>query len=88
MPIPEIKILFSKYDGREKLSIDTLAEIAQNEDYTKLLLPCFIRTSSEIPKASKEKRTVFASQKKSTAREDYDMYTRELLGLNALYEAR
>lgn len=81
---PEIKILFSKYDGREKLSLSTLSELAKDEEYSQLLLPCFIRTSSELPKATKNKETVFATLKKSTAREDYDMYTREILGFNNL----
>lgn len=81
---PEIKVLFSRYDGREKLSITTLSELAQDPVYSKILLPCFIRTSAELPKVSKEKKTVFARLKTSPAREDYDMYTRQLLGFNEL----
>lgn len=84
LPIPEIKILFSKYDGREKLSIDALSELAKDPKYSGLLLPCFIRTSSELPKSAKLGETVFATFKKNSAREDYDMYTREILDLNKL----
>lgn len=82
--IPEIRILFSKYDGREKLSITTLTELAQDPIYSKLLLPCFIRTSSELPKVTKDKETIFARLKKTTAREDYDTYARQILGFNAM----
>jgi chromosome partitioning protein len=82
LPVPEIKILFSKYDGREKLSIDALSELAKDPKYSSLLLPCFIRTSSELPKSAKIGETVFACSRKNSAREDYDMYTREILNLN------
>lgn len=79
---PRSKFFFSKYDGREKLSIDALSELAKDPKYSSLLLPCFIRTSSELPKSAKIGETVFASFKKNSAREDYDMYTREILNLN------
>lgn len=82
MTIPKIKILFSKYDGREKISIEALGELAQDSSFSKFLLPCFIRASSELPKAAKNGQTIFGSFKKSSAREDYDMYAREILGLD------
>ncbi len=84
LPTPELKILFSKYDGREKLSIDALSELAKDPKYSQILLPCFIRTSSELPKAAKTGETVFSTFKKNSAREDYDMYTREILDMNKL----
>lgn len=78
---PDVRILFSKFDAREKISIEALTEIAQNPSLKKLLLPCFVRTCSEIPKAAKMSQTIFASFKDSTARDDYDMYTREVLSI-------
>lgn len=87
LPAPEIKILFSKYDGREKLSIDALSDLAKDPEFSELLLPCFIRTSSELPKSARSGETVFASFKKNSAREDYDMYARELLNMNKLPSA-
>lgn len=82
LPVPDIRILFSKYDGREKLSIEALGDLAKDPAYSNLLLPCFIRTSSELPKSAKTGETIFANFKKSSAREDYDMYAREILNLN------
>lgn len=82
LPVPEIKILFSKYDGREKLSIDALSDLAKDPEFSELLLPCFIRQSSELPRSARAGETVFASFKRNSAREDYDMYARELLNLN------
>ena len=65
MTIPKIKILFSKYDGREKISIEALGELAQDSSFSKFLLPCFIRASSELPKAAKNGQTIFGSFKKT-----------------------
>ncbi len=87
LPTPDIKILFSKYDGREKLSIDALSDLAKDPEFSELLLPCFIRTSSELPKSARSGETVFASFKKNSAREDYDIYARELLNMNKLSSA-
>ena len=87
LSVPEIKILFSKYDGREKLSIDALSELAKDPEFSEFLLPCFIRQSSELPKSARSGETVFANVKRNSAREDYDMYTRELLHLNNFQEA-
>lgn len=86
LPIPKIKILFSKYDGREKISLDALTDITQDKAFSKFMLQCFIRTCSELPKAAKNGETVFANFKKSTAREDYDMYARTILGLDKIKE--
>lgn len=81
---PEVRILFAKYDGREKLSIESLAELTRHERYSRLLLPCFIRSCAEFSKSAKKGETLFAKLKKSSGRDDYDMYTRELLGFNRL----
>lgn len=86
LPLPKLKILFSKYDGRENISIEALSELNQDKYFSKLLLPCFIRTSSELPKAAKNGETIFASFKRNTARDDYDMYARAILGLDKIKE--
>lgn len=86
LPIPKLKILFSKYDGRENISIQALTEITHDKVFSKFLLPCFIRTSSELPKAAKNGETIFANYKRSSAREDYDMYARVILGLDKIKE--
>lgn len=86
LPMPKLKVLFSKYDGRENISIQALTELTQNKKFSKFLLPSFIRTSSELPKAAKNGETIFASYKRSSARDDYDMYARTILGLDKIKE--
>jgi chromosome partitioning protein len=71
------RILFTKFDGRESASREFLSQaIHQFED---LLLKNYIRTSSEIKNSIRAARTLFAT--KSNAKEDYDLVTREILGL-------
>ncbi len=77
LPIPEIRILFSKYDARESLSIEALRKL--KDEFPQYFCSTYIRTSTEFAKKLEQSETVFASQRKSTAREDYDSYLRELL---------
>lgn len=77
---PEIKILFSRLDRREKLSIEALEKL--QSDYKELLIPAYIRTNTEFSKALERRETIFASTRKNHAKDDYDLYVRQLLGLN------
>lgn len=77
---PDIHILYSKYDRREKISETTLQYL--KDTYPKLLLKVLIRTSTEFSKAFSDQETVFAKRKKSTARIDYDLLTKELFHFN------
>jgi chromosome partitioning protein len=81
---PDTRILFSKYDTREKLCVSALHKLSSDERYSRMLLPTFIRTCAELPKVTNDGETVFASQKSSSARDDYDMYACHLLGFNNL----
>lgn len=80
--MPEIKILFCRYDGREKECFKQLTKLGSHEEYGPYLLQSYIRTSSEVNKLVDRCETAFFGHKKSTVREDYDHYTRELLGLD------
>jgi chromosome partitioning protein len=80
---PAIKILYTKFDRRERISIDALDRLSNV--YRNYFIPTVIRTSTEFSKAIVRKETVFASLKKNSAREDYDMYVRHLLELNNIF---
>lgn len=71
----DLKILFTKFDGREVSSHELLKKCYHN--YSDLMLKSFIRTNTEI-KNTIQSKTVF--YKNSTAKEDYDVVTREILG--------
>jgi chromosome partitioning protein len=74
---PEIKILYTAYDGRKKQSIETMSRLVK--EYSQYFCPTFIRSSAEFDKAIDKNETVFASPRSSVAKEDYDMYFKFLL---------
>ncbi len=78
--MPEIKILFTKYDKRERASESAFQKL--KEHYSKHLIPHVIKTTTEFSKALEKQETIFASSKKNSARYDYDMYARHILNLN------
>jgi chromosome partitioning protein len=76
---PSVKILYTRYDRREKISEDALLRLQRN--YPDYLIPSVIRTSSDFSKTLEKRETVFSTSRKGKAREDYDRYTRYVLGL-------
>lgn len=74
---PEVKVLFSRYDKRERISAEAIQLLKTK--YSKYLLPVFIRTSTKFSNALSRHETIFASGTKSNPREDYDQFTRSLL---------
>lgn len=83
LDLPSVKILYTRFDRRLKISINRLKELFNQ--YRQLLLSTPIRTSSEFAKALERQETVFASARKSVAKNDYDRYVRHLLGLDAVF---
>ena len=76
----EVRILSTMVDSRELLAARYLEAMSQR--YADRLLPGFIRRSTEFSKALERRETVFASPRKSGAKDDYDRVTRALLGLD------
>jgi chromosome partitioning protein len=75
---PKVKVLYTKFDRRISMSLEALQQLSSA--YGEYLIPVPIRTNTEFSKAFRQKETVFASTRKSTAKDDYDMYVRYLLG--------
>src|SRR5207253_410646 len=69
------KILFTKFDGREKVSHELLQKCM--DSFEDLLMKSYIRTSTEVKNTIGTGKTIY--QTKSNAREDYDLITREVL---------
>ncbi len=69
------KILFTKFDGREKASHELLQKCM--DSFENLLMKSYIRTSTEVKNTIGTGKTIY--QTKSNAREDYDLITREVL---------
>jgi len=71
------RILFTKFDGRETSSHELLKLCFAN--FSEKMMKAFVRTSTEVKNTIRTGRTVFDN--KSTAKDDYDLVTRELIGL-------
>lgn len=74
---PDIHILFTKFDKREKMNTSSMQRLKEN--YPNNLLSTYIRVSSDISKAFETHQTIFANHQKSVAKEDYDAYVQKLL---------
>jgi len=77
------KIIFTKYDGREFTSLKYLTDIA--DKYNDLRFNTAIRTSADVKNAITKKEDLF-SYKKSSAKEDYDTFVQELMGLDKVFK--
>lgn len=77
---PEVKVLFTRYDKRQTMTKDIYHLV--EKDYKKHLVPVVIRTSTDFSKAITRYETVFASSRKSQAKEDYDIFVKHILGLD------
>jgi chromosome partitioning protein len=83
--LPRLRILYSRFDRRERVAVDAAARLAN--EFGEYLLPVPIRTCSEFNKALERRETVFAATTRSRAREDYDAYAREILQVPFVAEA-
>jgi len=79
LPLPLIRVLFTRYDRREKMAQTALAQLAG--PYQAYRLPVDIRVTTAFSKALARGETIFANHQKSKAKDDYDLYVRHLLGL-------
>lgn len=80
----KFRVLATMMDRRQKLCESSLDKLKQS--YGDYLLPGTIRTSTDFSKALEKRETVFASSRKSHAREDYDAVVRSLIGFDKYFE--
>nr|WP_243436129.1 ParA family protein [Acanthopleuribacter pedis] len=81
LPIPTRRVLFARYDKREKLAAETLARM--EGAYAEFAIPVPVRVSTEFSKVLARGETLFHSQRKNPARQDYDRIVRYLFQLDA-----
>lgn len=73
----DIKVLFTKYDAREKMSGEYLDAFI--EKYPDILLKSYIRVSADAKNTLATSKSIYST--KSAAKEDYHLVTLELLNL-------
>ncbi len=77
-----VKILFSRFDGRESSAHQLLQQCYQ--EFTEQMMHNYIRTSSELKNSIMQGRSIF--NRRSTAKEDFDLVTHELIALNQRHD--
>jgi len=81
----EKRIIFTKFDAREFTSLKYLSEIAMM--HKDMRFSTAIRVCADVKNAVTKHEDLFAL-KRSNAREDYDSFALELMGLEAFFEHR
>jgi chromosome partitioning protein len=76
------KIVLNKFDTRTALSAEVLNTILNYELFKSLMCNTFIRNCQEFPNMIYSGSNIFSTLKNTTAKEDIDLFTKEILGLN------
>ena len=84
----DIYIVLNKFDGRTALSHETLKTLFNDDKYRSRLFKTFIRTSQDLPNAVAKGKTIFDSLRSSTAKEDIDLLTREIVEFSLIKQER
>ena len=74
------KIILTKFDGREYTSLKYLADVVREHDHRRFNV--VIRTCADVKNVITKSQDLFQLIK-SSARHDYDLFTREFMGLDA-----
>jgi len=80
------KIVINKYDNRTSLSQMMLGEIARHEKFGTKLCDTYIRSSQEFSNAAANGGTIYDTLKSTSAKEDIDTFTREILEIRTTKE--
>ncbi len=76
-----LKILMNKFDGRTLLSREILSKILEHNIYRDCLLNTYIRQNQDFANHCAASISIFDSIKPSTAKEDIDFLTQEILDI-------
>lgn len=77
-----MKIILNKYDNRTVLSHEVLSSLIKHPVYGEKLFKSYIRISQDFPNATARGESIYDSLRDSSAKEDIDLLTREVLELN------
>lgn len=78
------KIVLNKFDTRTALSTEVLSTILNHKLFKDLTCNTFIRNCQEFPNTIYSKSNIFSTLKNTSAKEDIDLFTKEILDLNTL----
>jgi chromosome partitioning protein len=75
----DFKMLWNKYDGRERLGAVYMHEILKNEEIVDHILPVVIRSDVSAKNAIFDAKTIFDLPRKTSIHEDMDQLAKEIL---------
>jgi len=75
------RIILNKFDTRTYLSHEILSTLIKHPVYNEKLFKTYIRTSQDFPNAIANGIAIFDNLKTSSAKEDIDLLTQEILGI-------
>ncbi len=78
-----LKIILNKFDSRTTLSHETLSSLIKHNEFGPKLFKTYIRISQEFPNVIAQGISIFDSMRNNSAKEDIDLLTRELLGIES-----
>jgi len=77
----DLKILLNKFDIRTALSNEVLAKIMNHSVFKQLMCNTFIRSCQDFPNMLYAATNIFSNTKSSAAKDDIDLFTKEILQL-------
>jgi chromosome partitioning protein len=83
-----MRIVVNKFDSRTSLSHEVLSTLIKHPIYGEKLYKTYVRTNQEFPNAIARGQSIFDTLKITTAKEDIDLLTRELLEISAPSESK
>lgn len=82
----DYRIVWNKYDARERLGAVYMHELAKRVDLLNKILPVVCRVDASMKNVVFNAKSVYELPKKSPIREDTDQLTKEILGINLWQE--
>jgi chromosome partitioning protein len=73
------KLVLNKFDTRTSLSHEVLSTLIKHPIYGEKLFKTYVRASQEFPNAIANSESIYDTLKNSSAKEDIDLLTVELL---------
>jgi chromosome partitioning protein len=83
-----VRIVVNKFDSRTSLSHEVLSTLIKHPIYGEKLYKTYVRISQEFPNAIARGQSIFDALKMTTAKEDIDLLTREVLEISAPSESK
>lgn len=84
----DYRVLWNKYDARERLGAVYMHELIKREDMVNKILPVVCRVDASMKNAIFDSKSVFELPKKAPIREDIDQFAKEILGINSWKEKK